>query len=356
MNMQRYAYTLLFLVLLVYILVEAQQILAPLCWAAFFAILLLPVVRYLEERRFPRWLASVLSITVFTLVIAGIVFFLSSEVVSLISNLPDLGAVIQQKVANFRSSLAELSGLELDIQPRQIAGSAEQMLNNSLSSLGKTLTSTAITVTYLTLMPLFIFLFLYYREVYFQFFIDINKQQARKKTERVMAVIRDVLQNYLVGMGFVTLIMGVLFTAVLTLLGIDYALFFAAFLAIFNLIPYVGVFLSSLVTVLYAYLTHDTLLIPFLTLALLWGLQIIENNFITPFVLGSKVQANPLAVIIALLAGGMIWGVSGMVLFVPLVGALRAVFDEFEETKPYALLLGERPIHGMNGRLSQEEE
>jgi predicted PurR-regulated permease PerM len=343
MNIQRYAYILLFLVLLVYILVEAQQILAPLCWAAFFAILLLPVVRYLEQLRFPRWLAAVLSITVFTLIIAGIVFFLSSEVVSLVSNLPDLGAVIQQKLANFRASLAELSGLELNIQPRQIAGSAEQMLNSSLSSLGQTLTSTAITVTYLTLMPLFIFLFLYYREVYFQFFLDINKQQAPQKTERVMEVIRDVLQNYLVGMGFVTLIMGVLFTAVLTILGIEYALFFAAFLAIFNLIPYVGVFLSSLVTVLYAYLTHDTLLIPFLTLALLWGLQIIENNFITPFVLGSKVQANPLAVIIALLAGGMIWGVSGMVLFVPLVGALRAVFDEFEETKPYALLLGERP-------------
>jgi len=343
MKIQRYAFTMLFLVLLVYILVQAQQILAPLAWAAFFAILLMPVVERLEQWRFPRWLASATAILVFTALIAAVVYFLSSEVISLIGGLPDLGAEIQSRISELRSSIQALMGLQLDIQPERVAQSTEQLLDGVLGNLGATLTSTAITITYLTLMPLFIFLFIYYREIYFQFFLDINKQQPRKKTERVIGVIRDVLQNYLVGMGIVTIIMTVLFTVVLMAIGIDYPLFFAAFLAIFNLIPYVGVFMSSLVTVLYAYLTHDTLLIPFITLASLWGLQIIENNFITPFILGSKVQANPLAVIIALLAGGMIWGVSGMILFVPLIGALRAVFNEFEETKPYAMVLGEKP-------------
>jgi predicted PurR-regulated permease PerM len=340
---QRYAYFLLFLVLLVYVMTSAQQILAPLVWAAFFAILLMPVSAWLEAKGLKRALSAIISIFGFTMMIAGVVLFLSSEVISLLSDLPKLGASMEENFRSLSSFLTSSLGISAEFQSEKMALSLEKILENLLGNLGQTLTSTAITITYLTLMPLFIFLLLYYRDIYFDFLVQINRQQPRKKTQQVVSVVRDVLQNYVVGMGIVTIIMMVLFTIALTLLDVNYPLFFAAFLAIFNLIPYVGVFLSSVVTVLYVYLTKDSLLMPFVTLATLWGLQIFENNFITPFVLGSKVQANPLAVIIALLAGGMIWGVSGMILFVPLVGALRAVFNEFEETKPWALLLGEKP-------------
>ncbi len=190
-------------------------------------------------------------------------------------------------------------------------------------------------------MPLFIFFLIYYRKVYFRFLLSMAKDQTKEQTIKVIQKVRKVIQQYLYGMVLVTIIMGILFAIVLFGLGIKHALFFAVFLAVFNLIPYVGVFLSSLVTVLYVYLTNDTLFLPLLTLGLLWGLQIFENNLITPYVVGGSVQANPLAVIIALLAGGMIWGVSGMILFIPFIGALRAIPEEFESTKPFAMLLSE---------------
>lgn len=348
MNIQKLTYTLLFLVLLVQILIVGQQLLAPLAWSAFLAILILSPVQWLEKKGLPAPIAAILSIVVLTSVIAAVLFFLSREVISLIQDLPKLGSRFEGTLGEIQLFLTDKIGLSKEFQATQIANSIEKFTEGGLAGVSQTLTSAAIAITYLTLMPLFIFFLIQYRKVYFEFLLQIGKGETRAQTAKVIQKVRNVIQQYLYGMALVTLIMGVLFTIVLFGLGIKHAIFFAVFLAVFNLIPYVGVFLSSLVTVLYVYLTNDTLFLPLLTLGLLWGLQIFENNLITPYVVGSSVHANPLAVIIALLAGGMIWGVSGMVLFIPLIGALRVILDEFESTKPFALLLGESPKKASN--------
>ncbi|MGE0932594.1 AI-2E family transporter [Peijinzhouia sedimentorum] len=341
MNIQKLSYTLLFLVLLVHILIVGQQLLAPLAWSAFLAILILSPVQWFEKKGIPAPIAAIISILLLTTLIAGVVFFLSREVISLLQDLPKLGGRFEGTLGDVQLFLSEKIGLSKEFQTAQIAKSIEQFTENGLSGISQTLTSAAIAITYLTLMPLFIFFLIHNRKIYFQFFLQLGNDESKLQTAKVIHKARNVAQQYLYGMVLVTLIMGLLFAIVLFGLGIKHALFFAVFLAVFNLIPYVGVFLSSLVTVLYVYLTSDTLFLPLLTLGLLWGLQIFENNLITPYVVGGSVHANPLAVIIALLAGGMIWGVSGMVLFIPLIGALRAIFEEFESTKPFATLLGE---------------
>jgi len=341
MNIQKLTYILLFLVLLVHILIVGQQLLAPLAWSGFLAILILSPVQWLERKGISAPIAAIISILILTSLIAGVVFFLSREVISLIQDLPNLGHRFEGTLSEVQVFFSEKIGLSKEFQTAQIAKSIEQFTEGGLAGISQTLTSAAIAITYLTLMPLFIFFLIYYRKIYLEFLLQLGKEETKSQTAKVIQKVRNVLQNYLYGMALVTLIMGVLFTIVLYGLGIKHALFFAVFLAVFNLIPYVGVFLSSLVTVLYVYLTNDTLFLPLLTLGLLWGLQIFENNLITPYVVGGSVQTNPLAVIIALLAGGMIWGVSGMVLFIPLTGALRSIFEEFESTKAFATLLGE---------------
>lgn len=341
MNIQKLSYTLLFLVLLVHILLVGQQLLAPLAWSAFLAILILSPVQWFEKKGIPAPIAAIISILILITIIAAVVFFLSREVISLLQDLPKLGNRFEGSLEEIQQFLTEKIGLSKEFQTTQIANSIERFTEGGLSGVSQTLTSAAIAITYLTLMPLFIFFLIHYRKVYFQFLLQLGKEENKAQTAKVIQKVRKVIQQYLYGMVLVTLIMGVLFAIVLFGLGIKHALFFAVFLAVFNLIPYVGVFLSSLVTVLYVYLTNDTLFLPLLALGLLWGLQIFENNLITPYVVGGSVHANPLAVIIALLAGGMIWGVSGMVLFIPLIGALRAIFEEFESTKPLATLLGE---------------
>ena len=149
-----------------------------------------------------------------------------------------------------------------------------------------------------------------------------------------------VVQQYLRGLVIVTLIVAVLFYIVLTIFNIKYAFFFAIFLALFNLIPYIGVFVSSVVVVLYSLATSDTLFNPIAILISLWLIQLLENNLITPYVVGSQVKLNPLVALIAIFVGASIWGVSGMILFIPIMGVMKVIFDEFEHLQPFGVLLG----------------
>jgi predicted PurR-regulated permease PerM len=73
----------------------------------------------------------------------------------------------------------------------------------------------------------------------------------------------------------------------------------------------------------------------------LWGIQLLENNLITPMVVGSKVKVNALAVLISILIGGWLWGISGMILFIPLVGILKITLEKSEQFKAFGFLLSD---------------
>src|SRR5690606_28894066 len=105
-------------------------------------------------------------------------------------------------------------------------------------------------------------------------------------------------------------------------------------------IPYLGIFIGSLLPIVYAFLTKDSLLYPLGVAAVFWFVQFIEGNFITPNVVGNKVSLNPFAAIIALFVGGAVWGPAGMILFIPYLALLKVIFDVIEPLEPYGFLLG----------------
>ena len=124
-------------------------------------------------------------------------------------------------------------------------------------------------------------------------------------------------------------------------IGVEFFILFAVFIALMNLIPFVGVFLSSVFAILYIFLTTDSLIYPILTFVCLWGIQLLENNLITPMVVGSKVKVNALAVIISILIGGWLWGISGMILFIPLVGIVKITLEKSASLQAFGFLLSD---------------
>jgi predicted PurR-regulated permease PerM len=123
--------------------------------------------------------------------------------------------------------------------------------------------------------------------------------------------------------------------------GVKYFILFAAFIVIMNLIPYIGEFISSFIAVLYIFLTTDSITYPIIAIAVLWGIQLLENNIITPLVVGSQVKVNALSVLLAILVGGWLWGISGMILFIPLVGVLKISLEKSSDMSAFAYLLGD---------------
>lgn len=326
-------------VMVVYIMIEAQFIILPLVWASFIALLILPLTEMLEQVKFPRWLSIVSVLTVVTVALSVILYLLSIQVVGLLGDVPAVTDNVNVWLSDLQHFLEVRLGISHEILTQQATDSALQIINTGLTELRNSLFSVFRLITVISVIPLYIFFLLYYRDNFYrgslQLFINYHDQ-----TKSLFNKIIKVAQQYLRGLVLVSLVVGVLFYLVLYFLNVKYAFFFAVFLAVFNLIPYIGVFLSSLLVVLYSITTNDSMFYPIALLISLWVIQLIENNLITPYVVGSQVKINPLAALIAVFIGASIWGISGMILFIPLVGVLKVVLNEFEELKPLGLFLG----------------
>ncbi len=182
---------------------------------------------------------------------------------------------------------------------------------------------------------------LYYKEMYLVFFKKVMQyDNTDSEVEDLVERIQKVTQNYLVGLLSVIGILAVLNTTGLFIIGMEHAIFFGVFAALLAVIPYIGIIIGALPPLLFALLLGDSLLTAALVVAVFGVVQALEGNFISPKIVGSKVSINPFVAIIALIIGGEIWGIAGMILFVPLVGILKVIFSEIEGLKPYGYLLG----------------
>ncbi len=134
--------------------------------------------------------------------------------------------------------------------------------------------------------------------------------------------------------------MAVLNSIGLLILGLEYAIPFAIIASMLAIIPLVGAILGAIPAVLFAFLFYDSLIMPLLVIAVFTTVQIFESSYLTPKIVGSKVSINPFVAIVVLILGGKIWGIAGMILFIPLMGIMRVGFSQVKELKPYGYLLG----------------
>ncbi|SIN70200.1 AI-2E family transporter [Algoriphagus halophilus] len=334
-NLQNIANLLIVLILGFILLKEGSFIIVPLVWGVFFAFALNPMSNWIEKKRIPRGLAILSSILVVSLLALSVFYLLLNQVIGLISDIPEIGSVFNTRVETYLADLQEFFGVELN---------SNELLDKvglfDFGSLNKTIFATGKSIVLAGIIPLYIFLLMYYKD----FFVEFLIRRSKDSNEKIINWAKDsgrVIQFYLAGMLKVTAIVALMSGVFFYLIGVKYFLLFAVFIALMNLIPYVGVFISSLFAILYVFLTTDSLAYPLITFFVLWGIQLIENNLITPLVVGSEVKVNALAVVLAILIGGWVWGISGMILFIPLVGVLKITLEKNENLKAYGFLLGD---------------
>src|SRR5690606_39870325 len=94
------------------------------------------------------------------------------------------------------------------------------------------------------------------------------------------------------------------------------------------------------IVVVYALITADSLSTPIMLAIFFTVLQQIDSYFLTPRITGGRIQLSPLFTILALLLGGMVWGIEGMLLFIPFLGVAKIIFDHIESLRPYGYLIG----------------
>ncbi len=335
--------TLIGLSLLIVIMSYGKFILMPLAFAGFLSMLLNPLVNKLESWKLGRAFSIILTILMVLIVFAGIITLISAQFVQFAERIPEVTERLKSVTTEGIRFLEETVGLSQEQRTNYL----EQGLSNLIDSSGQYVSSflgaTTSAFTLMSLLPIFIFFMLYYKDMYQTFFGKLFEQKdGTSRIDIVLTDVQEVTQNYLVGLLTVIGILAILNTTGLFLIGLEHAIFFGVFASLMAIIPYIGIIIGALPPLLFAFLLGDSLLTPLLVMAVFGTVQFLEGNFISPRIVGSKVSINPFMAMLALIIGGEIWGISGMILFVPLIGILRVIFSEIESLKPYGYLLGNR--------------
>lgn len=327
--------------LVVVFLSLSKSIMVPFCWALVLSLMVLPVSRWFEKVLSNRALGVILCIVVVFVFFLSILFLLSSQVLALTDEVPELNDKFGKYIADFRTYVEDRWNIPYGEQPEELQKRLSEFLRSGLGWASAAFFGTVRMIATIVMIPLFMFFMLNYRHRVVGFVERKYKQSNSSQVMNTMAKITDAFQGYLSGLMLETLVVAIMVYVALLILGIPHALLFGVFMAVMNLIPFIGVFIASTVAILYVFLIKDPLIYPVLTLLVLWGIQIFENNLVKPYVVGDQLHLNPFVIILVVLFGGMIWGASGMILFIPFLAAMKIIFHEIEPLKPWAYLLGD---------------
>ena len=194
-------------------------------------------------------------------------------------------------------------------------------------------------MTTLLLTLVYTFLFLLYRTAFKEFILYHFRGGKRDRAEEMVTKIQKVAQNYFFGIILIIIILGTLNGTGLWIIGLDYPFLFGFFAALLAIIPYIGTFIGGLLPTLYALINYDSIWTAVAVVGLYVSVQAVEGNILTPKIVGSRVSLNPLIALVSLFIGGLIWSIAGMILFIPIIGILKVIFDSIDTFKPYGLLL-----------------
>ncbi len=336
----RGTYFLLFVALVVAFLYVGKRLAVLIVASLLFSFLVLPLCKKLEGWSLPRSLSAGISVIALMSIIVGLVCFISYEIMSFTEDFPTLKGSIDTKIKEINSYVESNYSISRREQSLWIQGKTTEVLNSGASTLLRFFTATGSFIATFVLIPITMFFMLQYRDK-FKKFVELTNPERHGHALEVSRKISKVSQMYIRGLFFDILILTVLNAIGFLLLGLKYAILLALIAAVLNIIPYVGVLIGSLIPVAVALVTKDSISYAVGAFGVCVVVQFLDNNFITPKVVGSSVNLNPLTSILALVAGALIWGVIGMVLSIPLAGMFKVVCDNVEQLRPLGYLMGE---------------
>ena len=316
-----------------------RNFLYPLVIGVLFSYLLFPISNLLEKKRIPRPLAIIISILFGISVIGGILFFLYNRVTFFLADLQSIkeNAIISLEI--IQNKVETIFGVSVGSQKQWMRDNINKLLETGAGNIQSALSATTSTIFAFGILPVYVFFMTFYRNKFRNFVLMVTLPGKHEATKKVMDQISDVTRKYVGGIVAVVLILCVLNSFGLWIVGIKYAIMFGILSALMNLIPYFGTLIGATIPLTFTLLSGTPekaigVLILFIII------QFTENNILTPNITGGSVQINPFFTIIGIVFGGMLWGIPGMLVAVPLLGTLKIIFENVNTLHPYAFLMG----------------
>lgn len=323
-----------------FILWFGQPFFVPLAFAFLIALVLYPICKFFESKGLGKALSIALPLILLVILFGGIIALLSYELVILTGKWPMIQQQLDAFLQNIQIQLENEFGWTAEKQMIWV----KQNLNALTQNAGIYLTNTASTVFKglfnLIIVPIYVTLILLFRGRLVQFLVDVVPGKAHAIMPLVINDTVKVFSKFIRGMVMVYIIVGLLNSFGLWILGVEHPLIYGMISAIMTIIPYFGIVISALLPMTLTWIETESLFQPIGIVIVFAVVQYLEANLIFPYVVGRFVNLNTLVSIAAILLGALIWGVSGMILFIPLFAVFKIFASHFPELQPWSKLLG----------------
>jgi predicted PurR-regulated permease PerM len=325
-----------FITLLLYF---GKTLFVPMFYGLFIAIVLYPVCRRLEKHGFSKSIAITAGLLIVLVLFTVLVWVLILQFNAFMKDLPELKAKLQPSLTSFRQWLTDNFNFSLVAQNEWWQKTSGSLSGNSSDIAASIFDKTLSGLFSLFIIPVFAALFLYNRKDFVLFLEKLAGDDHKTRLHHILNETILTYFNFIKGMLLVYLIVGILNSIGLLALGIRHAILFGFLTAIMTIIPYVGITISALLPITVAWITKDSAWYPIGVVALFAFVQYLEANVIFPRVVATQLNISTWATLVAIIAGGILWGVSGMILFIPFAGMLKLVTDNVPEWEAINVLI-----------------
>lgn len=336
----KFAFILFIFIGSILILYFGQDVLAPFLLALLFAILIEPVSRFLHTKlRFPNKIATATAVMLFLLVFIMLFYFISFQFMEMADDWEKIKSNLNTHYTHFQRYIETSFNIDKEQQQKAISQATSESTGKQVA--GATLISITDSLLNLILIPIYMFLILLYKKHFIKFLRDLVNEKHHVVLRDILSSIRISVQSYIAGLLIEMVIVSILTALGLMVIGVEYAILLGIITGLLNLIPYIGILVAGLLTIVSSLTgsTDASLIIGILVVNIV--VQFIDNNILVPMIVSSKVEINSIASIVGIIIGSLLGGITGMFLAIPLIAILKIIFDRIESLKPWGYLLGD---------------
>ncbi|OEK02915.1 hypothetical protein BFP97_15895 [Roseivirga sp. 4D4] len=345
LSIQKATYILLFVIASAMIAIHAGNILKPMVFAVLAATIYLKPAQWIEKRGLGRAASVLLTLLLGTVILTGFGYLLANETVQVMTTLKTELNIDKPSQVIAEELNSQLNSEWLYLDKNEVSDTFRKWLGDvGVPFISNTFKSTGYIISNAALSMIYTFFILLYRRGIVESILKIWSNSEESDQSIIINRILKTGQQYVGGLAALIVLLSILYAITFWAFGLEYAIVFAVIAATLAVIPYIGTTLGASLPVVYAYLSYENHYIALGLIACIMTIQMLEGNFLTPKIVGGSMKLNPFVSLLAVVFGNFIWGLAGMILFLPLAAMLKIVLMETNSLHPIGELMGQNLI------------
>lgn len=322
--------------------IVSKTFFAPLFIAFILMLLVLPLCNKLENWGCKRAIASILTTLVTLLVSLSFFLLVSVQLNNVSDNWGQIKSTMLPKIEKASTYLVENTPLpkeKITDFKNQFSTSELIGTDNTKNKIFSFVSSFFGFLGQYLLVFIYIFFLLNFRKKFKKFILELFSKDKKSELTKTIKEIIAVAQRYLVGKLKLISLLAILYSIGLGISGVNNFLLVALIAAILTLIPYLGNMIGFGLALIFGYLTQGEVSILIGIMITFSLAQFVESYILQPYIVGDEVDLNPFFIILSVILGNLIWGITGMVIAIPVLAIINVVFLHIPSLKAVGNLL-----------------